>query len=263
MRFSINHITVAGQNLGTLFNLAKDLGVQEVEIRNDLPDVVSAFSPDEVRAAAREAGVAIVTINALYPFNCWSSDLERRANELSDYAVACGAGALVMCPLNDGRAVSHENLVSALANLKPIFETRGLTGLVEPLGFLRSSMRTKREAANAIAEVDGSSVYRLVHDTFHHHLAGEVEFFSESTGLVHISGVNEPAIAVDGMSDQDRVLVDASDRLGNVPQICYLIQAGYRGPFSFEAFSPAVHALSDPKSALLKSMEFLQSASAD
>lgn len=41
MRFSINHITVAGQSVGALFNLARDLGVQGVEIRNDLPDVVS------------------------------------------------------------------------------------------------------------------------------------------------------------------------------------------------------------------------------
>ena len=102
-----------------------------------------------------------------------------------------------MCPLNDGTPVSHADLVAALKAMAPILRERGLVGLVEPLGFPISSMRTKRQAVAAIDEAGGGDVYRLVHDTFHHHLAGETEFFPERTGIVHISGVVDPDVAVE------------------------------------------------------------------
>src|SRR3712207_7488353 len=41
-------------------------------------------------------------------------------------------------------------------------------------------------------------------------------FRSEWTGLVHISGVTDPSVAVDDMLDAHRVLVDGADRLGNI-----------------------------------------------
>lgn len=88
-----------------------------------------------MKAAAEKAGVTIISINALYPFNVWSGDLPARAVAMADYAAASGANALVMCPLNDGTAVSFDNLVTALKAMKLILEERGLTGLVEPLGF--------------------------------------------------------------------------------------------------------------------------------
>ena len=138
---------------------------------------------------------------------------------LADYAEAAGARALVMCPLNDGTPVAHADLVAALAAMAPILRERGLVGLVEPLGFPVSSLRTKRQALDAIDAAGGADVYQLVHDTFHHHLAGETEFFPERTGIVHISGVVDPDVAVDAMLDPHRVLVDAADRLENVAQI--------------------------------------------
>ena len=68
-------------------------GATEVEIRNDLPDIVGTRDAAEVRAAAEAAGVTILSINALYPFNVWSGDLPARAVALADYAAACGAQA--------------------------------------------------------------------------------------------------------------------------------------------------------------------------
>ena len=50
----------------------------------------------------------------------------------------------------------------------------------------RRSRRSTRSAAR--------DAFRLVHDTFHHHLAGEAAIFPELTGLVHISGVDDPAL---------------------------------------------------------------------
>lgn len=257
MRFAINHITAPNLSLDAFFSTARRLGLTEVEIRNDLPDVVNTMNPADVKAAAEKAGVEIVSINALYPFNVWSGDLPAKALALADYAAASGAKALVMCPLNDGTKVSFDDLVAALSGMKPILQERGLTGLVEPLGFPISSLRTKAEALRAIDAAGGGDVYRLVHDTFHHHLAGETAFFPSRTGLVHISGVVDPAVAVDDMLDAHRVLVDGADRLENVAQIKALIAAGFDGPFSFEPFAEEVHALTDPEAAVRESIAYV------
>jgi len=257
MRFALNHIAAPKLSLAAFFALARDLGLTEVEIRNDLPDVVGTVPPEAVRAAAAAAGVTIVAVNALYPFNVWSGDLPDRAVALADYAEAAGARALVMCPLNDGTPVAPADLVAALAAMAPILRARGLLGFVEPLGFPISSLRTKAEALAAIDAAGGADVYRLVHDTFHHHLAGETAFFPERTGIVHISGVVDPAVAVEAMLDPHRVLVDAGDRLENLPQIRTLVAAGFAGPYSFEPFAPDVHDLADPGKALRESIDYV------
>ncbi|TDX82150.1 2-keto-myo-inositol isomerase [Neorhizobium sp. R1-B] len=259
MRFAINHITAPKLSLEQFFATARSLGLTEVEIRNDLPDIVGTVKPEAVKAAAEKSGVTIVSINALYPFNVWSGDLPSKAVALADYAAASGANALVMCPLNDGTKVSFDDLVAALRAMKPILEERGLTGLVEPLGFPVSSLRTKKEAVRAIDAAEGGAVYKLVHDTFHHHLAGETELFPDRTGLVHISGVVDPAVAVEDMLDAHRVMVDASDRLENVPQIRALIAAGFDGPYSFEPFAEEVHALAHPEAAVRQSIGYVSS----
>ncbi|WCK03968.1 TIM barrel protein [Agrobacterium tumefaciens] len=260
MRFAINHITAPKLSLEEFFATARRLGLTEVEIRNDLPDIVGTMNPAAVKAAAEKAGVTIISINALYPFNVWSGDLPKRAVAMADYAVASGAKALVMCPLNDGTAVPFDDLVTALKAMKPILEERGLTGLVEPLGFPVSSLRTKAEAIKAIDAAGGGDVYKLVHDTFHHHLAGETVFFPERTGLVHISGVTDPAVSVADMLDAHRVLVDGDDRLENIAQIRTLEAAGYKGPYSFEPFATEVHELNDPAAAVRDSIGHISQA---
>lgn len=259
MRFALNHIVAPDLSLEAFFDLSRSLGITEVEIRNDTPDVVSQLPAREVKDAARKAGVTILSINAVYPFNVWSGDLPAEAEKLADYASAAGAQGLVMCPLNDGNQVADVDLDKALAAMLPILSSRGLVGLVEPLGFPISSLRTKRRALDAIKRVGGEGTYKLVHDTFHHHLAGETEYFAQQTGLVHISGVTDPAVSVDGMLDPHRVLVDAADRLENVAQIKALNAAGYAGPYSFEPFAPEVQKLPDPKSALTQSIDYIRS----
>jgi len=144
-----------------------------------------------------------------------------------------------------------------LSALKPMLEAAGIVGLVEPLGFEICSLRLKSEAAEAIEELGAKSTFCLVHDTFHHHLAGEPAIFPELTGLVHISGVSDPTVSVADMRDPHRVLVDASDRLDNVGQLRALLSAGYAGPASFEAFAPEVHALKDPVAAIKESMAYI------
>ena len=260
MRFAINHISAPKLPLAEFFAMCRRLGVSEVEIRNDIPDVLGTMSAAAVRAEAAAQGITILSINALYPFNLWSGDLPDRALRMADCAAECGAQALVMCPLNDGQKVAHSRVVEALDAMTPILKTRGLTGLVEPLGFPISSLRTKAEAIAAMTEADEDGTYLLMHDTFHHHLAGETVFYPNRTGLVHISGVTDSAVAVDDMLDAHRVLVDGADRLENIEQIRALQAGGYAGPFSFEPFAQQVHDLDDPEAALRESMDHIRAA---
>jgi 2-keto-myo-inositol isomerase len=241
MRFAINHIAAPKLSLEDFFAMARRLGISAVEIRNDLPNVVDAVTPEAVKVAAAADSIDLLSINALYPFNVWSGDLPSRAVKLADYAKKSGARALVLCPLNDGTEVPHANLVEALGAMAPILRERGLVGLVEPLGFTMSSMRTKREAVAAIKAAGAGDIYKLVHDTFHHHLAGEAEIFPEWTGLVHISGVTDASLAVANMLDAHRVLVDAADRLETIAQLRQLRAGGYAGAVSVEPFAAEIH----------------------
>src|SRR5690606_32219631 len=100
----------------------------------------------------------------------------------------------------------------------------------------------------------------LVHDTFHHHLAADVDYFPEYTGIVHISGVADPAPATDEMRDDHRRLVDELERVGNIAQTAGLIMPGYDGAISIEAFSPQVHAVTDPAGRLTQSLDHIRSA---
>ena len=260
-RFALNHMVAPQLGLADFFALARTLDLADVEIRNDIAGkpILDGTTPAIVKAAAAKAGVSILTINALQRFNDWNPTREREAIALADYARDCGARAIILVPVNDGSGRAdgerQRNVHTALRGLKPILSDRGVSGLVEPLGFVVCSLRRKSEAAAAINAVGGD--FSLVHDTFHHHLAGEDAIYPSITGLVHISGVDDPAIAVADMRDRHRVLVGASDRVGNVDQIRALRAGGYRGPFSFEPFADDLRALRDPAQSIRDSMDFI------
>jgi 2-keto-myo-inositol isomerase len=262
--FAINHMVAPSLSPRDFFRLAKSLGLSDVEIRNDLDGnaIIDGTSAAEVRARAEEAGVRIATINALQRFNEWTPEREKEAIELADYARDVGAMALVLVPVNDGTGQKdgerQANLRTALKALKPILETRGLIGFVEPLGFEICSLRSKREAAEAIEAIGGQGRFKLVHDTFHHHLAGEADLFPALTGLVHISGVSDPEVLVSEMRDPHRVLVDEDDRLGNIVQMRALLDEGYTGMFSFEPFAQEVQELENPSEAISASMDTIK-----
>jgi 2-keto-myo-inositol isomerase len=262
LRFALNHMTAPQLGLGEFFALAARLPLGDVEIRNDIAGkpILDGTSAAKVRDAATAAGVRIITINALQRFNDWNATRESEAIALADYARDCGADAIILVPTNDGSGRAdgerQRNATAALKHLKPILADRNILGLVEPLGFEACSLRRKSEAAAAIDAAGGP--FKLVHDTFHHHLAGEAATFPAVTGLVHISGVEDPALAVGDMRDAHRVLVGPADRLDNVGQMRSLIAAGYRGSFSFEPFSDDLRALADPARAIRESMDYVR-----
>ena len=59
----------------------------------------------------------------------------------------------------------------------------------------------------AIDEIDGADTFNLLHDTFHHHLASDPDYFPDNTGLVHVSGVVDASVPVSELLDDHRVLV--------------------------------------------------------
>ena len=201
----------------------------------------------------------ILSINALQRFNAWDGEREAEARSLARYARDCGAAMLVLCPVNDvsyrlAEGERLRGLRDALRGLAPILGDAGIRGLVEPLGFQESSLRLKSEAVEAIEELGLGERFRVVHDTFHHHLAGEPHLLPDWTGLVHLSGVDDPGLPLGALRDSHRGLVDANDRLGNIAQIEALLAGGYAGAFSFEPFAASVHASDDIGGALERSM---------
>lgn len=261
--FALNHMTAPQLPVRAFMETARSLGIPSVEIRNDLAGnaILDGTKPEDVAAMAADNGLTIISINALQRFNDWTVEREQEARALADYARRAGAKALVLVPVNDGtgklEGERQGNLRVALKALKSILSDSGITGLVEPLGFQICSLRSKKEAADAIRAIDGERRFRLVHDTFHHVLAGEPQLFPEMTGLVHISGVEDQAISVDDMRDPHRVMVGGTDRLDNIGQIRALAAAGYAGPFSFEPFAPSVHATPDVAGMVRASMDFI------
>jgi 2-keto-myo-inositol isomerase len=258
--FALNHMCAPGLRVEAFFDLAASLGVGTVEVRNDLVGqaILDGTPPDAVREAAEIRDLRIASINALQRFNDWTDERADEARGLVDYAAACGAQAVVLVPVNDGSGRANgerqANLRVALKSLAPILGDAGLIGLVEPLGFAECSLRLKSEAVEAIQSTGTSGTFRLVHDTFHHHLAGEADRFADMTGLVHISGVSDQGLAVLDMRDAHRVLIDPRDRLGNLEQLDALLSDGYRGPLSFEPFAASVHGHADIAGAIRASM---------
>jgi 2-keto-myo-inositol isomerase len=261
--FALNHMCAPNLGITQFFDLATELGISAVEIRNDLAGqaILDGTAPETIRQEAEKRGLSIISINALQRFNDWNAERAREARELIGYAASCGAQGLVLVPVNDGSGRAdgerQANLRIALKELAPLLKAAGIKGLVEPLGFEICSLRSKSEAADIINNVDEDRLFALVHDTFHHYLAGEPEFFPSLTGLAHISGVIDGSLDVSDMRDGHRVLVDEHDRLGNVDQIRALTAGGYTGPLSFEPFAESVHKIPDIANALRDSMKFL------
>jgi len=262
--FALNHIATPHLNCASFFDLARRVGLDIVEIRNDLAGVpiVDGTSPSIVRRQAQSAGVRILTINALQRFNEWNEHRAAEACELARYVRDCGAQALVLVPVNDasyrpGERGLAQRLREALRELKPILADAGVLGFLEPLGFEICSLRSKREALAAIDDIDGAAVFQLVHDTFHHYLSGETDIYPSRTGLVHISGVDDTSLLVADMRDAHRVLVDEHDVLGNIAQIGALRAGGYRGVFSFEPFAARIQEAPDIERRLRDSISLI------
>ncbi len=261
-KFALNHMTVAKASFRAMVAIAASLGCVGVEARNDLPQpLFDGMEPEAARDLLAASGLRLLALAEVKRFNDWSDDKAAEALALMRIAKAAGAEAVSLIPRNDnlgmGNGERQAALRVALKAMKPMLEDHGLVGMVEPLGFEICALRYKAEAVEAIEAVGGNGRFKLVHDTFHHTLAHGGPIFPDHTGIVHVSGVVDQTVSIADMRDPHRVLVTPSDRLGNIDQIAALRAAGWDGPISFEAFSPAVHGLADPETALRVSMDHM------
>jgi 2-keto-myo-inositol isomerase len=247
LRFALNHMVAPRVSLSKLLTIAKAVGVDAVEVRNDLDgvEILDGTSAASIRAKASSSGTEILSINALQRFNDWSKGRESEARSLINFASECGAAFIVLCPVNDSNYnpmpdEKSQSLYNAIIGLKPMLEDAGVVGLIEPLGFSQSSLRSKRSAVQAIRAANAERIFKLVHDTFHHFVAGEREVFADFTGLVHVSGIADAALSREDMRDGHRGLVFSDDLIGNVEQLQALRREGYAGAVSFEPFSSSV-----------------------
>ena len=260
--FALNHMTAPNLDWEAFLDLACELGCVGVEFRNDLKAVLfGGADPAAVRAAVKARGLRVLALAEVKMFNDWSAAKAAEAEALMQIAVAAGAEAVSLIPRNDGvatdRTDSRKVTEAALRALLPMLKAHGLKAMVEPLGFAVCSLRYKDVLAECIEAVGGRGTFFIVHDTFHHALAGFGPIYPELTGIVHVSGVKD-SIYLDDMRDPHRVLVDADDVLGNVAQIRALRRGGYTGPVSYEPFAPVVHALADHAPALRASMDHIR-----
>jgi 2-keto-myo-inositol isomerase len=263
--FSLNRMSAPRLRFADYLALCQRLDVRVIEIRNDLDgvEINDGTPPQQIKEMTQAAAITIRSINALQRFEQFDAAREAEARQLIGYAAQCGAEALVLCPTNsrrDSRSASerHEALVAALKALKPMLADHGVLGLIEPLGFEECAVRRKSQAVLAMYDAAGEHDFRLVHDTFHHHLAGEDIFYPNLTGLIHVSGVEDGAVQVSQMRDSHRVLVGNSDRLGNIGQIKTLLARGYEGCISYEPFAEEVAASTEIEPQLRASMAFIR-----
>ncbi len=255
-RVALNRIISPRWPLEEFLRFTAGQGLSAVELRNDLPGgrVIDGLTPEEARELIRRYRLRVLTINALQHFNLPQGERERvkELGELARLARALDRPALVLCPHNDpaDRRSGPERLrdtVRALKELAPVLQQHGLSGLVEPLGFAESSLASALTAQEAILE-SGRGEYRIVFDTFHHFLGPdrleglEGRLRVELIGLVHLSGISEGRPAAE-LRDPQRILPDSRDRMDTRGQLAWLDARGYRGPLSFEPFSPEVQAL--------------------
>ena len=245
-RFCVNRKIAPNLSIERFFKLVTQLGIHKVELRNDMRSgrVTDDLTGEQVKALARQSGIEIVTINAVYPFNQLNDEVLQRTRQLLSDARAVGAESLVLCPLNDGTPISAADTVAALKTLGPLFADYGIQGLVEPLGFPQSSLRSAIQAQALIKQADVP--FRLLIDTFHHHLfedaenGFEQEIDVQQIGLVHLSGVTDPR-PVARLTDEERIMLSADDRLRSKQQVERLEKMGYTGLYAFEPFSSVMN----------------------
>jgi 2-keto-myo-inositol isomerase len=244
---ALNQKTARHLPFAAFLDLAQSLGCVGVEARNDLGrPLFDGLPPGVAGQMVRERGLRLLGVSEVYAFNVWDAERERQVQALIAAAVGSGAETFNLIPCVDDRgpAVGQRDAVlrGVLREVAGWLKGLPLRALVEPIGFVGSSLRTKAALVDAIEAVGVASQIQLVHDTFQHTLAAEAALFAPYTGLVHISGISNPHVQLDEVQDAHRVLVDASDRCATLEQMAALRSAGYRGAYSFECTAPEVAA---------------------
>lgn len=269
-RFCVNRKIAPTLSLEEFFQVVKKCGLNKVEIRNDMPSgkILDDLTVDEFNSLAQKYEIEIVTINALYPFNLPDAREKTSAvaKEMLDIARKIACRAVIMCPFNETDKRSEkereDDTRESIAYFTALFNQYGIQGLVEPLGFPVSSLRSFKLAGRLIRETQ--SPFKMTLDTFHYHLAGLslIDYAQnidvQQIGLVHLSGV-EDLRATDLLTDEERIMLTTKDVLKSKEQVVELEKLGYQGLYSFEPFSSTLMNWSaeDVEKAVNESIDYL------
>lgn len=264
--FALNRTCAPHYSLAEFIALAQKVGVQAVEIRNDIEgrEFADGMPASELKSRLDDAGLKLASVNALQRFNEWTPTRAEDAKRLIAYSAELGAPGVVLCPTHlpgdDQHADAHARLCEGLAALKPIFADSGVIGYVEPLGMRHSSMNRQAQAIAALDDIGGGGDFQLCYDTFQHFRASDDALFPDRIRLVHISGIARPDLAPDELTEPDRGFVFLGDRVGNIARLRVMVDAGYSGFVSMEPFSPETQ--NDPKVAdrLRASIDYIKGA---
>jgi 2-keto-myo-inositol isomerase len=247
IQYALNRTCAPQLSLPEFITLATSVGVHAVEIRNDIEgqEFANGTPAPELRARLSAAGLRVASVNALQRFNEWTPNRAAEAEVIVTYAASLGAPGVVLCPVHTEdhgwtEAEAERNLRDGLRALRPILLHHGITGYVEPLGMKGSTMKRQDMAVAAVTDIDGWDAYALCYDTFQYFRCGDTQLFPERIGLAHMSGVARPDLTPAGLTEPDRGLIFADDRVGNISQLQSLVSKGYSGFVSMEPFSPAV-----------------------
>lgn len=264
IRFAMNRTCAPQMPLDAFITLATTVGVQAVEIRNDIEgrEFHDGTPAADVRARLQDAGLEVASVNALQRFNEWTPTRAKEAEAIISYAAALGAPGVVLCPVHNedhgwSAAEAEKNLRDGLRQLKPILEANGVTGYVEPLGMKGSTMKRQDMAVAAVGDIDGWDTYQLCYDTFQFFRCGDTQLVPERIGLAHMSGIARTDLAPGELTEPDRGLIFVGDRVGNIAQLRALKAAGYEGFVSMEPFSPQVQRDPDLAAHLQASLEYV------
>lgn len=264
--FALNRTCAPQLVLADFIALAQTVGVEAVEIRNDLEgrEFADGMPASELKTRLADAGLKLASVNALQRFNDWTPARAEEAKRLIGYAADLGAPGVVLCPAHqpgdDLHADAHRRLCDGLSALKPIFAQAGVIGYVEPLGMHHSSMNRQAQAIAALDEIGGGADFQLCYDTFQHFRASDDALFPDRIGLVHISGIARPDLAPSGLTEPDRGFVFLGDRVGNIARLRAVVDAGYRGFVSMEPFDPETQQHPQLAERLRASLDYIASA---
>ena len=133
-RFGLNRIICPTLDIKDFFQLANDLELQYVELRNDLPEknIIDDYSVQEIRSLIRYYNVKICSINALQEFN-YLAKIDKTKKELKDLvslAREIDCQAIIMCPFNkvdisqqnQNLETYYQETILALKELLPLFQ---------------------------------------------------------------------------------------------------------------------------------------------
>lgn len=276
-RFCLNRKVAPGISLTNTISLVAKTGVKNIELRNDLygapnnSTILDNLSGKDLKTLLDEKGVNVESINAIGNMDKRAAIDENIASltEMLEMSKDFKLKNIIFCPVrstedNRSKQQRKSEAIQNVQEYSELLKKYQVNGLIEPLGFLDSTLRFPWEGQQIIDE-SGVNNFKLVADTFHYHLANitdelfEQKIDSNYIGLVHLSSVTNDKTR-EQLDDQDRYMLDTADTMQSVHIASSIEKSGYQGLYAFEPFSDDLKKYDEKKveSELLNSIKLVQ-----